>query len=86
MLASYYKTAIRQLSGSRFHSLLNIIGLSVGIAFTLLVAVYARSEWDVTVWPFVLAIGTLALVVITMIAFQTLSTALANPTRHLRAD
>jgi putative ABC transport system permease protein len=47
MLASYYKTALRQIGRSRFHSLLNITGLSVGIVFTLLIAVYSWSEWNV---------------------------------------
>jgi putative ABC transport system permease protein len=47
MFISYYKTAVRQIARSRFHSLLNIIGLSVGIAFTLLIAVYNWSEWKV---------------------------------------
>ena len=47
MLASYYRTAIRQIARSRFHSFLNIIGLSMGIAFTLVVGVYGWNEWSV---------------------------------------
>src|ERR1700743_2989533 len=47
MIVSYYKTAIRQIARSRFHSLLNIAGLSVGIAFTLLIGIYSWSEYNV---------------------------------------
>jgi cell division protein FtsX len=47
MLASYYKTALRRIGRSRLHSLFNIVGLSVGIVFTLLIAVYSWSEWNV---------------------------------------
>ncbi|HVS97622.1 MAG TPA: ABC transporter permease [Puia sp.] len=47
MLVNYYKTAIRSISRSRFHSLLNITGLSIGIAFFLLIGAFAWSEWRV---------------------------------------
>jgi ABC-type antimicrobial peptide transport system permease subunit len=44
MLSNYYKTAIRHIARSRFHAVINIVGLSVGIAFTLLIAAYCWSE------------------------------------------
>src|ERR1700759_3312546 len=44
MLANYYKTAIRNIARSRFHATINIVGLSVGIAFTLLIAAFCWSE------------------------------------------
>jgi cell division protein FtsX len=44
MLANYYKTAVRNIARSRFHSLINIVGLSVGVAFTLLIAAFCWSE------------------------------------------
>lgn len=44
MLANYYKTAVRNIARSRFHAVINIVGLSVGIAFTLLIAAYCWSE------------------------------------------
>ena len=47
MFANYYKTAVRAIARSRSHSLINIIGLSAGMAFTLLIAVYCRSELQV---------------------------------------
>lgn len=47
MLANYYKTAVRNIARSRFHSLLNITGLSIGIAFFLLIGAFAWSEWRV---------------------------------------
>jgi ABC-type antimicrobial peptide transport system permease subunit len=47
MFRNYYKIAIRHLLRSRFYSLLNITGLSVGIALTLLIGAYCWSEWGV---------------------------------------
>lgn len=47
MLSTYYKTAVRNIARSRFHSLLNIAGLSIGIAFFLLIGTFAWSEWRV---------------------------------------
>ena len=47
MLANYYKTAVRNIARSRFHSLLTITGLSIGIAFFLLIGAFAWSEWKV---------------------------------------
>ena len=44
MLANYYKTAVRNIARSRFHAVINIAGLSVGIAFTLLIAAFCWSE------------------------------------------
>lgn len=44
MLANYYKTAVRSIARSRFHAVINIVGLSVGIAFTLLIAAFCWSE------------------------------------------
>ncbi|HEV3324887.1 MAG TPA: FtsX-like permease family protein, partial [Puia sp.] len=40
----------------------------------------------ITAWPFVLAIGSLGMVVVVLIVVQTLSVALANPIRSLRAE
>jgi len=47
LFLNYYRTAIRQIARSRFHAIINVVGLSVGIAFTLLIAVYCWSEWRV---------------------------------------
>src|ERR1700733_11161769 len=44
LVRNYYRTAVRQIARSRFHSLLNITGLSVGIAFFLLIGAFAWSE------------------------------------------
>ncbi len=43
----YYKVALRHIGRSRFHSAINVIGLSTGISFTLLIAAYCWSEWRV---------------------------------------
>jgi putative ABC transport system permease protein len=47
MLRSYFKIAWRNIVKSRFYSFVNIIGLSVGIAFTFLVGAYNWSELQV---------------------------------------
>ncbi|HEY1215358.1 MAG TPA: ABC transporter permease, partial [Bryobacteraceae bacterium] len=44
MFGNYYKTAVRNIARSRFHAAINIAGLSVGIAFTLLIAAFCWSE------------------------------------------
>jgi putative ABC transport system permease protein len=47
MLKSYIKIAWRNIIKSPFYSLVNIIGLSAGIAFTLLIAAYVWKELQV---------------------------------------
>jgi putative ABC transport system permease protein len=47
LIRNYYRTAVRQMSRSRFHSVLTVIGLSIGIAFFLLIGAFAWSEWRV---------------------------------------
>ena len=47
LIRNYYRTAVRQIVRSRFHTAINVIGLSVGIAFFLLMAAYGWSEWNV---------------------------------------
>jgi putative ABC transport system permease protein len=44
LLRNYYRTAVRSIARSRFHAIINIIGLSTGIAFTLLIAAFCWSE------------------------------------------
>jgi len=44
MLANYYKTAVRSIARSRFHAVINIIGLSIGMVFTLLIAAFCWTE------------------------------------------
>lgn len=47
MFRNYFKTAWRNIIKSRFYSAVNILGLSVGIVFTLLISAYAWSELQV---------------------------------------
>lgn len=47
MLKNYLKTAWRSIIKSRFYSSVNIIGLSAGIAFTLLIGAYVWNELQV---------------------------------------
>src|ERR1700750_2306342 len=47
MLSNYYKTAVRNIARHPFYTVLNVAGLALGIAFTLLIAIYCWSEWRV---------------------------------------
>ena len=47
MLTNYFKIAWRNLIKNPFFSVVNIAGLSVGIAFALIIASYIWSEWNV---------------------------------------
>ncbi|HEY6974951.1 MAG TPA: ABC transporter permease [Chitinophagaceae bacterium] len=47
MFKNYFKIAWRNIVKNRFYSAINIFGLSVGIAFTLLIAVYIWGELKV---------------------------------------
>ena len=47
MFKNYFKIAWRNIIKSRIYSAINIIGLSTGIAFTLLIAAYVWSELQV---------------------------------------
>src|SRR5215470_8688379 len=44
MIRNYFKIAWRNIVKSRFYSTINIFGLSVGIAFTLLIATYVWTQ------------------------------------------
>lgn len=47
MIKNYLKTAWRNIVKNRFYSVVNVLGLSVGIAFTLLIGAYVWSELQV---------------------------------------
>lgn len=47
MFRNHFKLALRHLSRNRLFSMINVIGLSTGIALTLLIAAYCWSEWRV---------------------------------------
>jgi hypothetical protein len=47
VVKNYFKIAWRNIIKSRFYSIINILGLSVGIAFTLLIAAYVWSQVQV---------------------------------------
>ena len=44
MIVNYFKTAIRNIRRYRVHSILNITGLAVGIACTIIILLWVRYE------------------------------------------
>ena len=46
MLRNLLLTAFRSLKKNKFFSFLNIIGLGIGMAVFLLIALYVRFEWS----------------------------------------
>jgi putative ABC transport system permease protein len=46
MLKSYFKIAVRSLIRTKLYSLINIAGLSLGVACCLLLALYVRDEFE----------------------------------------
>lgn len=47
MIKNYFKIAWRNITKNRFYTLVNIVGLSTGIAFTLLIGAYVWGEFQV---------------------------------------
>ena len=45
MLKNYLKIALRSLWGSKAHSVINILGLSIGIACSILIVLFVKDEW-----------------------------------------
>ena len=45
LLSSYVKTAIRNIARHRIYSAINIIGLSIGLAFCILTFLFVHNEW-----------------------------------------
>ncbi len=46
MLRNYLKIALRNLFRNKIYSFINIFGLSVGIAFCILIYLFVRNEWS----------------------------------------
>lgn len=44
MLKNYFKTAFRNISRQKGYVLINILGLAIGIASSMLIAIYIFSE------------------------------------------
>ncbi len=45
LLSSYLKTAIRNLARHRIYSVINIIGIAIGLAFCILTYLFVHNEW-----------------------------------------
>ena len=46
MIRNYWKVAIRYLAKHKAYSLINILGLAVGIASCILIMLFVKSEWS----------------------------------------
>jgi putative ABC transport system permease protein len=45
MIKNYIKVALRSLWGSKAHSIINVLGLSIGIACSILIVLFVKDEW-----------------------------------------
>ena len=45
MIKNYIKIALRSLWGSKAHSIINVLGLSIGIACSILIVLFVKDEW-----------------------------------------
>ena len=45
MLSNYFKIAFRSLWRTKIHSIINVLGLGLGIACCLLIVLFVRDEW-----------------------------------------
>lgn len=46
MVRNYLKTAVRNLSKNKLYSFINIAGLAIGIACTVLILLWVLDEWS----------------------------------------
>ena len=46
MFKNYFKVALRYLSKHKGHTIINVLGLGVGIACCLLIMLFVKSEWS----------------------------------------
>ncbi len=44
MLSSYLSVALRQLAANKLYSLINVVGLAVGLASVVLISLFVRHE------------------------------------------
>ena len=45
MFKNYLKIALRSLWASKAHSVINVLGLSIGIACSILIVLFVKDEW-----------------------------------------
>ncbi len=83
MLNSYFKIAWRNLLKDRQFTFLNLIGLSTGLACTLMSFAY-RIPLGADI--FLIAGVSIMLITLLTISFQSLRAALANPVKSLKAE
>lgn len=50
MLANYFKIALRNISKNKLYSGINILGLAIGFAVCILIALYVNNEWSYDKW------------------------------------
>lgn len=97
MFQHYFKTAIRNLTRQKGYSLLNVLGLSVGLMVSLLMLLWLQDEWKVNKfhkdgdriysWEIFLLTILMALgIAVATVSFQAIRAALSNPIEALRTE
>jgi putative ABC transport system permease protein len=94
MLRSYISIALRYLRKNTIFSLLNVMGLAIGLACCILIALWAMHSWlqdfayraPFAGWEFLLpGVMTLLIALIT-VSSRAVRAALANPIKVLRSE
>lgn len=95
MIKNYIKIAFRNLWNHRLFSVLNILGLTVGMTACFLIFMYVTFKTSQNDFAYLIKISwsafALAMVITITVAyltimFQTLKTATTNPTKSLRTE
>ena len=82
MFKNYLKIAFRNLRKQKYYSLINILRLSIGIAFCLNFAY----RINIQIWVFIFAGILTLLVALITIGYQSIRAALANPIESLKYE
>jgi putative ABC transport system permease protein len=89
MLKNYFKTAWRRLLRGKSFSIINILGLSIGMAGTILILLWLQNySYRIDIgWGIFLAARLFAIVIaLATASFQAIRSAVANPMKSLRTE
>lgn len=98
MIKNYLIIALRNITRQKIYSVINIGGLAIGIACSILLGLYVHNELsydrlhekadhiEIGLWPMVLGFLLTMVIAILTISFESLKAALLNPIIALRSE